>query len=81
MQRLYSIIQSLSIDFVAEFMKNNIVWTVLILATPLWIVGIAIINKLDKKNDMKSEGVDDKDGRMKALIAEDEKILHVSQNL
>lgn len=78
-QRLYSIIQSLSIDFVAEFMKNNIVWTVLILATPLWIVGIAIINKLDKKNDMKSEGVDDKDVRMKALIADDDKVLHVSR--
>lgn len=78
-QRLYSIIQSLSIDFVAEFMKNNIVWTVLILAIPMWIVGILIINKLDKENDMKLKGVEDEDGRRIVLIADDDKVLRTNR--
>nr|XP_022337105.1 ADAM 17-like protease isoform X2 [Crassostrea virginica] len=73
-QRLYSIIQSLSIDTIAEFMKNNIVWTVLVLATPVWVVGIVIVEKQDKKKDLKFP-TEHEDERIKVLRNGEENIL------
>ncbi|XP_056004985.1 ADAM 17-like protease [Ostrea edulis] len=84
-QRLYSIIQSLSIDRIAEFMKNNIVWIVFYLTIPLWIAGSVLVNKLDKKTeqeDEKSRGSKrDEELRMKVLLAENENIRRTSRRL
>ncbi|XP_062585423.1 ADAM 17-like protease [Saccostrea cucullata] len=83
-QRLFSIIQSFSIDQIALFMKNNIVWTVLILAIPVWILGIYIINKFDEKEEIEDQATRnpkrDVESRGKVLPTENRNIITVRRS-
>ncbi|XP_053385487.1 ADAM 17-like protease [Mercenaria mercenaria] len=54
-QRLFNIIEDISIDQLVEFMRSNIVGTVIVLSLLLWIPASCTISFIDKKNNRKEK--------------------------
>ncbi|KAL5017900.1 hypothetical protein ScPMuIL_003622 [Solemya velum] len=52
-QRFFSIIEDITVDQLVEFMRSNIVGTVIVLSLIIWIPASCIFSYFDKKNDRK----------------------------
>ncbi|XP_060580396.1 ADAM 17-like protease [Ruditapes philippinarum] len=53
--RLFNIIEDISIDQLVEFMRSNIVGTVIVLSLLIWIPASCTISFIDKKNNRKEK--------------------------
>ncbi|KAL4217074.1 Disintegrin and metalloproteinase domain-containing protein 17 [Mactra antiquata] len=54
-QRLFDIIENISIDTLVEFMRSNIVGTVIVLSLILWIPASCTISFIDRKNNRREK--------------------------
>ncbi|XP_052098663.1 ADAM 17-like protease [Mytilus californianus] len=58
-KRLFSVLEYLSVDKIAIFMKNNLVWTILLFSAIIWIIAIVLLERYDrKKSEEDKESMD-----------------------